>query len=206
MEGTGTFNQDLSSSYPPIPAIAPCWDDLETFNSARRRLLRGRGIQTDHRVEQRPLLLLLRHAPINFEAVLDSSDNTIQFNYGNLACRLSSRITAPRRPSASRTTTAARAAPDPLLITYNAGPNAFINSYTSTKIGVGLANARPVLRRSAHRRPVVNDRRQGRRRKSRMSPSTTARATCWPSAARAAASTAYLQLRRPHVTAPTTPR
>ena len=82
---TGDFaNQDLSSDRRRCSTIAPYWDDLETFNGWRCGLLPGPGLSAHPRVEQRRSIIFTS-GPITFEAVLNSSDNTIQFNYGNLA-------------------------------------------------------------------------------------------------------------------------
>ena len=43
-------------------------------------------------------------------------------------------ITAAMPPSASRTTTPAAGGADPIVLDFNSGPNAYVNSYTSTLI------------------------------------------------------------------------
>src|SRR5262249_11550268 len=69
-------NQDLSSD-PPFPSIAPYWDDLDTFFSGAV-YYEVQGSQLI--IEWSQVQYFFTSGPIDFEAVLDSSDNTIQFN------------------------------------------------------------------------------------------------------------------------------
>ena len=83
-----------------------------------------------------PLLLRLG-TPIDFEAVLDSSDNSIQFNYNSL-------VGGGFQDNGAYATVGIKDdnggvnGSDSLLLDFNTGPNAFVNSFLSTKIAVGI--------------------------------------------------------------------
>src|SRR5262249_33117029 len=70
------FNQDLSSD-PSQAAIAPYWDDLQTFNNTGAVYYEVQGTQLI--IEWGNVGYFFNSGPISFEAVLNSADNTIQF-------------------------------------------------------------------------------------------------------------------------------
>ena len=68
---------------PSQPAIAPYWDDLETFIGGGAVYYQVQGPKLI--LEWSNVEYYVTSGPITFEAVLNSSDNSIQFNYANLA-------------------------------------------------------------------------------------------------------------------------
>ena len=78
----GFFQNSDLSSFPTFSTIAPYWDDLDTlFGGAVYYQVQGPQLI----IEWSDVQYFFSSGPITFEAVLNSSDNTIQFNYGNLA-------------------------------------------------------------------------------------------------------------------------
>src|SRR5262249_49359246 len=69
--------------------------------------------------------------------------NTIQFNYGNLDASYPGHDGGASATVGIKNDNGGSGGADPLLVSFNAGPNAFVNSNLSTKIGVGLVNFTP---------------------------------------------------------------
>jgi methionine-rich copper-binding protein CopC len=121
---------------PTMPSIAPYWTDLENFST---------GGSVYYQVEGTQLIIQWNNiryfccsgTPINFEAVLDSSNNTIQFNYTNLASG-QFQDNGAFESVGIKDDNGASGGADPLVVDYNSGPNAFVNSNLSTEFGVGL--------------------------------------------------------------------
>ena len=128
------INSDLSS-YPSDPTIAPYWDDLETFDGGGAVYYQKQGSQLV--LEWSNVEYYFTSGPITFEAVLDSSNNTIQFNYANLAGGAFNDNGASATVGIKDANYSVGGA-DPLVASYNSGPNAYVNSFQSTLIGTNL--------------------------------------------------------------------
>src|SRR5262249_55567673 len=129
--GNGEFdNSDLTFS-PFQAAIAPFWDDLDTFFGGAVYWQGGGAGGRQH-----PCIpwdngkFFFCHGPITFEAVL-GADGSIQFNYQNL----SGGVFQDEGQSATvGVKDVGTPPPGRLLLSFNSGPNTFVGSGQSTRL------------------------------------------------------------------------
>lgn len=129
-------NQDLTAS-PPQAAISPFWDDLVTFDSASsvRWQVLGTGDTRRLVIQWNNVQFFDGGTPtLTFQAVL-FADNSMQFNYRNLASGL------PSGNNCASCTVGIKDVNPPgprrLLLAFNNGPNQFVGTMQSTRITVG---------------------------------------------------------------------
>jgi hypothetical protein len=135
------FNQDLTFD-PSQAAIAPFWDDLETFSNAGAVYWQVLGSGASQQLVlqwNQVRFFCCSGGTITFEAVLNEANNTIQFNYQNLTAGRSG-----HDEGASATVGIKDAGTQGgrrLLLAFDNGPNQFVGSNQSTLVGVGVAQS-----------------------------------------------------------------
>ena len=130
------FNQDLSSD-PSTPTISPLWDDQIIFNpniSPSAVYYQVEGSQLIIEWSNVTFYDNPSGAPVTYEAVLDSSDNSIQFNYANLYAGSPPHDNGGSATVGIKDDNSAAGGADPIVLDYNSGPNTYVNSYVSTRI------------------------------------------------------------------------
>ena len=135
-QGNSEFsNQDLTSD-PSTPTISPLWDDQIIDNDSAPSAVYYQVEGTKLIIEWSNVSFYYDPSatPVTYEAVLDSSDNSIQFNYANLNAGYPPHDNGGSATVGIKDDNGAAGGADPLVLDFNSGPNAYVNSYTSTLI------------------------------------------------------------------------
>jgi hypothetical protein len=132
--GDDEFSNDDLTDNPDQAAIAPLWDDMETFSNSGAVYWQvlGSGSNQQLVLQWNNVSYYSFNPPvITFQAILSEADGSIRFNYLNLDAGVF------QDGGASATVGIKNAGPqgaDRLLLAFNNGPNQFVGSGQSTLI------------------------------------------------------------------------